>query len=65
MTFLSYLKNPLQEKAMEAAKRKEEKRKNISPRKRKACDNVNIALLQSVAEIGTVSAMKSSKKTLH
>jgi hypothetical protein len=31
----------------------------------KACHNVSSALLQSVAEIGTQSAMESSRKTLH
>jgi hypothetical protein len=34
-------------------------------RKEKACYNITIALLQSVAEMGTQSTMKSSKKTLH
>jgi hypothetical protein len=36
------------------------KRKYISPRNRRACHSVSTALLQSVAEIGTHSAMKSS-----
>jgi hypothetical protein len=31
----------------------------------KVCHSVSTALLQSVAEIGTQSAMKSSRKTLH
>jgi hypothetical protein len=62
------LRNFLQEKAVEITKQKEEKRekrKNLSPRNRKACHSVNNALLKSVAEIGTHSAMKSSRKTLH
>jgi hypothetical protein len=37
--------------------------KNLSPRNRKACHSVSTALLQSVAEIGTQSAMKSSRNT--
>jgi hypothetical protein len=57
--------NSLQEKAVEATKQKEEKRKNLSPRNRKACHSVGTALLKSVAEIGTQSDMKSSRKTLH
>jgi hypothetical protein len=36
---------------------------NLSPRK--ACHSIGAALLKSVAEIGTQSAMKSSRKTLH
>jgi hypothetical protein len=51
----------LQEKAVEATKQIEEKRKNLSPRNRKACHSVGTALLESVAEIGTQSAMKSSR----
>jgi hypothetical protein len=52
---------------VEATKQKEEKRvgKNLSPRNTKACHSVGTALLKSVAEIGTKSAMKSSRKTLH
>jgi hypothetical protein len=34
----------LQEKTMEATKQKEEKRKNLSPRNRKACHSVSTAL---------------------
>jgi hypothetical protein len=62
---MSHVKHFLQEKAVEATKQKEEKRKTLSPRNRKACHSVSTALLKSVAEIGTQSAMKSSKKTLH
>jgi cytochrome c5 len=36
--------NFLQEKAVEATKQKEEKRKNLSPRTRKACHSVSTAL---------------------
>jgi hypothetical protein len=51
---------------VEATKQKEkEGGKNLSPRNRKACHSVNTALLKSVAEIGTQSAMKSTRKTLH
>jgi hypothetical protein len=46
-------------------RRKEEKRKNLSPKNRKARHSVSTALLKSVAEIGTQSAMKSRRKTLH
>jgi hypothetical protein len=55
----------LQEKAAETTKQKEETGKKLSPRNRKACHSISNALLQSVAEIGTHSAMKSSRKTLH
>jgi hypothetical protein len=58
-------KNILQEKAVDVTKQKKEKRKKLSPRNRKACHSVGAALLKSIAEIGTHSAMKSSKKTLH
>jgi hypothetical protein len=39
--------------------------KNLSPRNRNACHSVSTALLKSIAEIGTQSAMKSRRKTLH
>jgi hypothetical protein len=39
--------------------------KKLSPRNMKACHSISTALLKSVAEIGTQSAMKSSKRTLH
>jgi hypothetical protein len=42
-----------------------QKGKNLSPRNKKACHNVNTTLKKSVAEIGTQSAMKSTTKTLH
>jgi hypothetical protein len=45
--------------------RKKKRGKNLSPRNRKACHSVSTALVKSVAEIGTESAMKSSRKTLH
>jgi hypothetical protein len=44
-------------------RRKEEK--SLSTRNRKACHSISTALPQSVVEIGTQSAMKSSRKTLH
>jgi hypothetical protein len=47
------------------AKRRKEGKIFLSPRNRKACHNVGTALLKSVAEMGTQSAMKSSRKTLH
>jgi hypothetical protein len=50
---------------VEATKHKEEKGKNLNPRNRKACHSVSTALLNSVVEIGTQSAMKSSRKMLH
>jgi hypothetical protein len=46
------------------AKRRKQEKKNLSPRKRKACDSVSTALMESVAEIGTQSTMKSSIKTV-
>jgi hypothetical protein len=45
--------------------KKKKRGKNLSPRNRKACHSASTALLQSVAEIGTQSTMKSSRKTLH
>jgi hypothetical protein len=45
--------------------KKKKRRKNLSPRNAKACHNMSITLMQSVAEIGTQSTMKSNKKTLH
>jgi hypothetical protein len=48
----------LQEKAVEATKEKEDK--SLSSKNIKACHNVNTFLLQSVAEIGIRSTMKSS-----
>jgi hypothetical protein len=54
----------LQEKA-QALKQKEGKREKPNPRKRKACHSIGTALLQSVAEIGTQSTMKSNKNMLH
>jgi hypothetical protein len=46
---------------VEATKQKEERGKNLSPRNVKACRSIGSALLESVAEIGTQSAMKRSK----
>jgi predicted transcriptional regulator len=45
--------------------KKKKRGKNLSPRNRKACHSVSTALLKSVADIGSQSAMKSSRKTLH
>jgi hypothetical protein len=45
--------------------KKTKRGKNLSPRNMKACRNIIIALMQSVAEIGTQSTMKRSMKTLH
>jgi hypothetical protein len=45
--------------------KKKKRGKNLSPRNRKTCHSVSTALLKSVSEIGTQSAMKSSRKTLH
>jgi hypothetical protein len=60
------IKNYYKKKAVEATKQKEEKRKKPkSPRNRKACHSISTALLKSLAEIGTQSAMKSRRKTLH
>jgi hypothetical protein len=39
--------------------------KNLSPRNKTACHSISTALLQSVAEKGTQSTIKSSTKTLH
>jgi hypothetical protein len=50
---------------VEVTKQKEEKRKNLNPRNKKACHSVGTALLKSVAEIGTRSAVKSRSKTWH
>jgi hypothetical protein len=45
--------------------KKKKRGKNLSPRNKKACYSISTALLKSVAEIGTHSAMKSRRKTLH
>jgi hypothetical protein len=39
--------------------------KNPSPRNRKACHSISIALLNSITETGTQSAMKSSRKNIN
>jgi hypothetical protein len=46
------------------AKRRQ-KKKNLSPRNRKACHSISTTLLQSIADVGTQSTMESSRKTLH
>jgi hypothetical protein len=53
----------LQEKA--TARPPSKKKRGKNPRNRKACHSVSTALLRNAAEIGTQSAMKSSRKTLH
>jgi hypothetical protein len=63
---LSFLReNSYKKKQRRPPSKKKRRGKNLSPRNKKACHNINIALLQSVAEIGPQSTMKSSKKTLH
>jgi NACalpha-BTF3-like transcription factor len=60
--------NFLQEKAAETTKPKEEKKRGKpKPEAQEGMrhSSVSTALLQSVAEMGTQSNMKSSKKTLH
>jgi hypothetical protein len=47
---------------VEATSKKKKRGKNPSPKNRKACHSTSTALLKSVAEIGTQSAMKSSRK---
>jgi hypothetical protein len=47
------------------AKKKKGGKNIISPRNKKACHNTSTALLKTVVEIRTQSAMKSSRKTLH
>jgi hypothetical protein len=42
--------------------KKKKKGKNLSPRNRKACHSISSALNQSVTEMRTQSAMKSSQK---
>jgi hypothetical protein len=61
ITCTDIIKIFLQDKAVEAIKQNQEKKKT-SPRDAKACHSVSTALLKSVAEIGTQSAMKSSRK---
>jgi hypothetical protein len=57
--------NILKEKQWKPLSKSKKRGENLSPRHMKACHNVSTALLQSVAEIGTQSTTKSSKKTLH
>jgi hypothetical protein len=57
---ISYKKNPWRQPT-----KKKKIGKNLSPRNRKACHNTSTALWKRVAEIGTQSATKSSRKTLH
>jgi hypothetical protein len=55
----------VQEKAQEATKQKGEKRKKHKPEEHEGMPNISTNLMQSVAEIGTQSTMKSRRKTLH
>jgi hypothetical protein len=57
--------NFLQKQQWRPPSKKKKRGTNLSPRNRKACHGVSTALLKTVAEIGTQSAMKSSRKTLH
>jgi hypothetical protein len=50
---------------VEITKHREESKKNLSPRSMQKRHNINTALIQSVAKIGTQSTMKITKKTLH
>jgi hypothetical protein len=45
-----FSKTILTRKAAETTKQREEQRKNLSPRNRKACHSTSTALLKSVAE---------------
>jgi hypothetical protein len=63
--FLIIIFKFLQEKAVEASKQKEKKRKIPKPRNMKACHTVSTALLQNVAGIETHSTTKNNRKTLH
>jgi hypothetical protein len=58
-------KNSYKKKQWRPPSKKKKRGESLNPRNKKACHNVSIALLQRVAEIGTQSTMKSSKKTLH
>jgi hypothetical protein len=44
---------------------KKKRGKHLNPRNRKARLSISTALLQSVAEIGIHSTMKSNRKTMH
>jgi hypothetical protein len=46
------------------SKIKKKRGKNLSPGNKKACHSISTALMQSIAEIGAQSTMKSSIKTL-
>jgi hypothetical protein len=58
-------KNSYKKRQRRPPSKKKKRGKNLSPRNRKACHSVGTALLKSVAEIGTQSVMKSSRKMLH
>jgi hypothetical protein len=63
--FLDHITVSYKKKQWRPPSKKKKRGKNISRRNRKACHNIDTALLKSVPEIGTHSAMKSSRKTLH
>jgi hypothetical protein len=56
---------PYKKKQCRPPSKQKKRGKKLSPRNRKACHRVSTALLKSIAEIGTQSAMKSSRKALH
>jgi hypothetical protein len=60
-----FIENSYKKKQWRPPKKKKKRGNNPSPRNRKACHSFSNALLQSVAEIGTRSTMKSSRKTLY
>jgi hypothetical protein len=65
LSTLVTLKKSYKKKQWRPPSKKKKRGKNLSPGNMKACHNVSTALLKYVAEIGTHSAMKSSRKTLN
>jgi hypothetical protein len=62
---LNVEKSSYKKKQWRLPSKKKKRGENLNPRNMKACHSVSIALLHSVAEIGTQSTMKSGKKTMH
>jgi hypothetical protein len=61
---LDVSRNFLHEKAEEATKQKEENRGKLKPGEQECMpQHISTALLHSIAEMGTQSAMKSSRKS--
>jgi hypothetical protein len=58
------IQNSFKKKQGRPPSKKKNRGKKLSPRNIKACNNISIALLKNVAEIGTQSAMKSNIKTV-